>query len=188
MIASGKHWPDLRDSTSSRRRKTKCDGARPRCRHCTKRDIPCTWPWATEEEILSPPVVAESTAIGSPLVDESVPDTNIQHSRQGAQIVLPTLESLRRIFDLFFERHFVVDFCSFEYLPTWESHYSEKPFLVASIIVLCAQYLTPEESWRAFGLKTGHDVRSHYLPVAESMARDTLTTPTGWSTLPQTKN
>ncbi|CAG9996332.1 unnamed protein product [Clonostachys byssicola] len=93
-------------------------------------------------------------------------------------IVLPTLESLRRIFDLFFERHFVVDFCSFEYLPTWESHYSEKPFLVASIIVLCAQYLTPEESWRAFGLKTGHDVRSHYLPVAESMARDTLTTPT----------
>ena len=105
-------------------------------------------------------------------------------SRSQRAIPLPSLASLSRTFDLFYERHFAVDFCSFDYRRHFDAQYEEKPFLVVSIISLCAQYLTPEEAWRDYGLSTGRHVWRRYLSLARSLAKELSDTPTGTSTLP----
>ncbi|KAL6855447.1 hypothetical protein ACO1O0_006594 [Amphichorda felina] len=99
-------------------------------------------------------------------------------SRSQRAIPLPSLASLSRTFDLFYERHFAVDFCSFDYRRHFDAQYEEKPFLVVSIISLCAQYLTPEEAWRDYGLSTGRHVWRRYLSLARSLAKELSDTPT----------
>ena len=100
-------------------------------------------------------------------------------SSYNQRVSLPSPSSFRRTLDLFFERHFAVDFCSFDYRPTFSAQCDKKPFLVASIIALCAQYLTPEEAWRDYGLNTGHDVWRRYSSMARSLAKELSDTPTG---------
>ncbi|KAM5362081.1 hypothetical protein ACJZ2D_012748 [Fusarium nematophilum] len=80
-------------------------------------------------------------------------------------------KSLRRCFDLFFTRHFASDFCSFDYRPDFEENYHRKPFLVHSIICLCARYLTAEEAADGFQLPTGGDIWRRHSQIARSKAK-----------------
>ncbi|RSL62662.1 hypothetical protein CEP54_005594 [Fusarium duplospermum] len=80
-------------------------------------------------------------------------------------------KAVQRCFELFFTRHFASDFCSFDYRPDLEANYHRKPFLVHSIICLCARYLTPEEAAEGFQLPSGEEVRKRYSQIARSKAK-----------------
>lgn len=91
----------------------------------------------------------------------------------------PSLDALRRSFDLLFELHFSNDFCSFDFRPDFEVRYEENPFLVVAIIILYAQYLPPEEAHGDFGLGSRREVWCHYVPLARSLARTSSDEATG---------
>lgn len=99
--------------------------------------------------------------------------------RQAMQVTIPDLVCLRRTFDVFFERHSAVDFCSFESRHALETEYSERPFLVTAIIALCARYLTPTEARGDYGLETGRDVWYYYSAMAKSLAKEESSCLTG---------
>lgn len=91
---------------------------------------------------------------------------------------------MKRCLELFFERHFACDFCSFDYKKDLEEHYQDKPFLTISIVALCARYLSLEESRRYFGLESGEDISCHYALIARKMAKARSDEPSG-KTSPQ---
>ncbi|KAI0381936.1 zinc finger transcription factor 1 [Hypomontagnella monticulosa] len=151
-----------------RRRKTKCDGVRPRCRHCASKDIPCIWPSLP----MSPDQERSSTSPTATTPSVSGVTTSPH------EVALPSYTALKRSFDRFFKTHFASDFCSFDFRPDFEARYQEKPFLVVSIITLCAHYLTPEEALEDFGFNSGHETWCHYAPIARSLAKATSDEPT----------
>ncbi|XXH05563.1 hypothetical protein Hte_011995 [Hypoxylon texense] len=156
-----------------RRRKTKCDGTRPRCRHCASKDIPCVWPsipttFTNQDERVST----------SPTASTATPPSVAGTTQGSNEVALPSRSALRRSFDRFFSHHFASDFCSFDYRPDFEARYQEKPFLVVSIIALCTSYLTTEEALEDFGFSSGHEVWCRYAPIARFMARASSDEPT----------
>ncbi|KAH7014554.1 fungal-specific transcription factor domain-containing protein [Microdochium trichocladiopsis] len=163
--------------TTCRRRKTKCDGSRPRCRYCKAKGVLCSWPYPTpsidgpDEFVATSPsapapgaVYAAATPASSNIVVATSPE-------------LPARRALDRCFSLFYERHLCSDFCSFLYRPGFEENYSQHQFLVLAIVALCARYLTPQEAQRDFGLASGEDILARYVPMARAMARQSSDQP-----------
>ncbi|KAM5349720.1 hypothetical protein ACJ41O_006225 [Fusarium nematophilum] len=147
-----------------RRRKTKCDGVRPRCRFCASAGVPCAWPSSPQTEVMPSP---ENDQVDTPI---SLPSAGTADSPDAGDSIM-NHKSLRRCFDLFFTRHFASDFCSFDYRPDFEENYHRKPFLVHSIICLCARYLTAEEAADGFQLPTGGDIWRRHSQIARSKAK-----------------
>lgn len=159
---------------NSRRRKTKCDGVKPRCRHCSSRHRQCVWPDDADDPGHMPtplsPVASTvtTTTTTSPLAVPSASPTP-----------LPDWPSVRRCLDLFVQYHWAADFCCFIYRPDFEVHYSETPFLTAAIICLCSRYLTRDEARDLFGCDDAHQVWARYAQTARSLAKETSDEPNG---------
>ncbi|KAH8668794.1 fungal-specific transcription factor domain-containing protein [Xylariales sp. PMI_506] len=143
-----------------RRRKTKCDGVRPRCRHCSSRHRQCVWPDDTDiKPVLITPVSPIATVAPSPPTSAPV-------------LLPPDSRVVKRCLDLFVQYHWATDFCCFIYRPDLEVHHAENPFLITSIIALCSRYLTKDEAQTLFGLEDAHQVWSRYTPMARSLAKE----------------
>ncbi|KAF4464513.1 zinc finger transcription factor 1 [Fusarium albosuccineum] len=141
-----------------RRRKSKCDGIRPRCRRCTSRSITCVW--STPDNAHEP-----RAAVPEPIDHvETVVDT--------------TSDGLRACLRLFFDRHFASDFCSFDHRPDFEQKCMQSSLLSSSVIALCGRYLSPQDAQALFRLPTGSAVSDHYLLKARSLAKESSDQPT----------
>lgn len=91
---------------------------------------------------------------------------------------LPGRRALARCWDIFFERHFASDFCSFFYKPDLEDPETQQPFLTAAVVCLCSRYLTPKEAKEDFGLSSGADVCNRFSPIVRNMAKASSDEPT----------
>ncbi|KAH8893168.1 hypothetical protein GQ53DRAFT_860181, partial [Thozetella sp. PMI_491] len=135
----------------SRRRKTKCDGVKPRCRHCSTKQVPCDWG------------------------DEEQPRARSAYTPTPTVSPLPASESpapaATFCFQYFYERHLATDFCSFLYRPDFEASYTESPFLVASILALCIRYVDEEEVQTHLGWSSPREASRQYASAARAMAR-----------------
>ncbi|RMJ19675.1 hypothetical protein CDV36_000658 [Fusarium kuroshium] len=147
-----------------RRRKTKCDGVRPRCRFCASAGVPCLWPSSPQPESIPSP---QEQQVDTPV---SLPSSGTASCTDVGDTTL-SRKAVRRCFELFFTRHFAADFCSFDYRPDLEANYHRKPFLVHAIICLCARYLTPEEAAEGFQLSSGEEVWKRYSQMARTKAK-----------------
>ncbi|RSL77948.1 hypothetical protein CEP51_008632 [Fusarium floridanum] len=147
-----------------RRRKTKCDGVRPRCRFCASAGVPCLWPSSPQPESIPSP---QEHQVDTPV---SLPSSGTASCTDVGDTAL-SRKAVRRCFELFFTRHFAADFCSFDYRPDLEANYHRKPFLVHAIICLCARYLTPEEAAEGFQLSSGEEVWKRYSQMARTKAK-----------------
>ncbi|KAJ9156256.1 Zinc finger transcription factor 1 [Pleurostoma richardsiae] len=144
-----------------RRRKTKCDGIRPRCGHCRSKNLSCFWsaPGAPYDAgVLTSELLGtvQQTA-ASPSPSASTPELE----PQGLQLCL----------DLFFERHFASDFCSFDHRPDFEQKCRQDPLLSSSVVSLCGRYVQPQDAQTLFGLSSSHEVSRHYTHRARSLAK-----------------
>lgn len=155
----------------SRRRKTKCDGVRPRCRHCASRHRQCVWPDDSADG--SPHIATPLSPVPSTVV------TAMTSSPSTVPSALPEWPAVKRCLDLFIQYHWATDFCSFLHRPDFEAHYSETPFLAVSIVALCSRYLTQEEAHGLFGCENGHQVWARYTQLARSLAKETSDDPKG---------
>ncbi|KAH8690934.1 zinc finger transcription factor 1 [Talaromyces proteolyticus] len=143
-----------------RRRKTKCDGIRPRCGRCTTKHTQCIW--STPDSSFDPRSPTSELSNSVEQVDEA--DGKYM---KGLQLCLKH----------FFERHFVSDFCSFDYPPDFEQKCKNDPLLSSSIISLCSRYMQPQDAQILFGLPSHREVSRHYLHRARSLAKETLDEP-----------
>lgn len=163
---------------SSRARKTKCDGQRPRCGHCTNRRASCSWPGPNpshEPQLLSPqapttpehpfPDIVTTTGSQTP----SPATVSDEHNERGFQICL----------GLFFERHFVTDFCSFAYRPEFEQDCKQNGALSSAIVALCGRYLDLHDCQTYFGLASARDVTRRYTQKARLLAKAKSDQPSG---------
>ncbi|KAI5460812.1 zinc finger transcription factor 1 [Mariannaea sp. PMI_226] len=145
---------------SCRRRKTKCDGIHPRCKHCTSKKLQCIWSMpsldtpATSALALTPESGDAATLVTEPSSAGEPPEG-------GLQICI----------DLFFERHFASDFCSFDSRPDFEQKCRQDPTLGSSIIALCGRYLTADDAQALFGLSSGRAVFRHYMYKARTLVK-----------------
>lgn len=80
---------------------------------------------------------------------------------------------------IFFERHFLGNFCSFVYRPDLEDPSAPLPFLTVAIVCLCSRYLTPAEATEDFGLPSGAEVCCRFTLIARGMARSSSDEPSG---------
>lgn len=69
-------------------------------------------------------------------------------------------KSLQYCLDLFFERHFACDFCSFDYRPDFEQKCRNDQFLSCAIVALCGRYLNPQDAQEYFGVASAHEISS----------------------------
>ncbi|KAM5342651.1 hypothetical protein ACJ41O_013617 [Fusarium nematophilum] len=141
-----------------RRRKSKCDGIRPRCKRCSSRNIACVW------STLDPQDIRSATAAQEPEVPIEPP----QDRQKG----------LKACLDLFFDRHFASDFCSFDHRPDFDKKCTQNPLLSSSIIALCSRYLEPHDAQAFFRLPTGPEVSRRYLHEARTLAKASSDQPT----------
>lgn len=163
----------------SRRRKTKCDGRRPSCQHCSSRHIHCAWPEIDISPVPVPQIARSSIAHGeSPQTHSSCSPTRPDDELR-ASAALPPLSSLQRCFDIFFEYHHLEDFCSFLYRPDFEKGYQSSSFLVYSIVSLSSCYLNDDEAKRDFNLSTAKEVHTAFTIRAKDKAREMFDEPTG---------
>lgn len=96
-----------------------------------------------------------------------------------AEASLPDRRGLNRCMNIFFERHFLGNFCSFVYRPDLEDPSAPLPFLTVAIVCLCSRYLTPAEATEDFGLPSGAEVCCRFTPIARGMARSSSDEPSG---------
>lgn len=120
----------------SRRRKTKCNGVRPKCGHCSSRKIPCEWPRVSSAVLNNSPSPLETTTVAE-RSSEPVLHAEDTVSDSG----LPSRRGLQRCLVQFFKRHFSNDFCSFSYKPHFEDKAMAHPFLATAVVSLCSRYL-----------------------------------------------
>lgn len=88
-------------------------------------------------------------------------------------------KGLQFCLDLFFERHFTSDFCSFDHRPDFEQKCRRDPFLSSAIISLCGRYLEPQDAQSMFGLASAREISRRYLPKARNLAKASLDEPSG---------
>lgn len=162
----------------SRARKTKCDGQRPQCGHCTNRRAQCTWPGpnpSQEPQLLSPR--APSTP------DQPFPDivSSIGSYTQSPAAISDdqVQRGLQLCLELFFERHFVPDFCSFAYRPEFEQECRQHGALSAAVVALCGRYLDMSDCQSCFGLPSPRHVSRHYTQKARLLAKAKSDQPSG---------
>lgn len=154
----------------SRRRKTKCDGRRPQCRHCASRGIPCVWQSLGEpdNQYPSPDTLERASTIGVSAIPSPAP------------VQLPDQDAMRLCFDVFFDMYSTHAFCSFLLRADLDTLSAQgEPFLYASIICLCARHLTPRQTNAHFNCTSGLDVCLLYAPVARYLARECCDDPSG---------
>lgn len=154
----------------SRRRKTKCDGIRPRCKRCADRSVPCAWSHP------EPPHTPGPISAAAPSPDVSITVAS-PGSRLGAPA--PSPEGLKLCLSLFFDRHFATDFCSFDHRPDFEQNCSRDALLSSAVIALCGRYLKARDAQAFFGLSSGLDASRSCLHEARSLAKASLDQPTG---------
>lgn len=167
--------------TSSRRRKTKCDGVRPRCRHCLNRNLPCVWSVPDHEAPSTPssghshtgPLVLNSGEASPSLLPS--PSPVARESQAGK---LPG-KGLQLCLDLFFKHHFANDFCSFDYRPDFEGKCRRDTTLACSVVALCGRYLSAEDAQSGFGLSSAHEVFRRYLGEARTLVKAVSDEPSG---------
>ncbi|KAK7225232.1 hypothetical protein V2G26_013235 [Clonostachys chloroleuca] len=154
-----------------RRRKTKCDGTKPRCRQCRSRNADCSW-----DESLGGLDVREGGRLPHSLSPASVGHVAYSPDSSPFSAHQPNI-SLRRSFDLFYEIYLQTVFCSFLHKSTYEKDPDKTPFLTSAIICLVSRHLKPSEVQEDFGLATGADLCQHYTTIANDWAKGSIFTP-----------
>ncbi|KAM0554916.1 hypothetical protein ACHAPJ_006652 [Fusarium lateritium] len=137
-----------------RRRKSKCDGIRPRCKRCASRSITCVWS------------TAENSQEQRVTISES------------EEVVETTPDGLKACLLLFFDRHFASDFCSFDHRPDFEQKCSNDPLLSSSVIALCGRYLESQDANAFFHLPTSSGVSKHFIGKARTLVKEASDQPT----------
>lgn len=168
------------ENFNSRRRKTKCNGVRPKCGHCTSRKIPCEWPRAAFAVLSNPPSTTEAATVSQRHSAEPVLHPEITVSDSG----LPSRPALQRCLSQFFKRHFSNEFCSFSYRPQFEDKAMAHPFLATAIVSLCARYLSVHDAQREFGRASKREVYKDASTLAKRFARSSSDQPSGTSNNP----
>ncbi|MBE3047698.1 hypothetical protein IMZ48_35350 [Candidatus Bathyarchaeota archaeon] len=108
------------------------------------------------------------------------PDVSIMVASPGPRSGMgPSPEGLRLCLELFFDRHFASDFCSFDHRPDFELKCSLDPLLSSAVIALCGRYLEPRDAQAFFGLSSGLATSRSCLHDARSLAKASLDQPTG---------
>ncbi|KAM6534733.1 hypothetical protein FALCPG4_004359 [Fusarium falciforme] len=168
-----------------RRRKSKCDGIRPRCKRCASRGIACVWstPDASQEPRAAPQtpcsVVQEpQDVVPEPRVTVQTPRTVARVPVVDAEPLDITSDGLKACLGLFFDRHFASDFCSFDHRPDFEQKCMQDPLLSATVVALCSRYLESQDALSLFQLPTGAAVSKHYLQQARFLAKMSSDRPT----------
>ena len=173
----------------SRRRKTKCDGVKPKCRYCISQKVQCIW--ADEESSSrrdtrqepiqssqSNPIVNADGRSEIPTRDAGTLPTETQLSSV-TKFIFPDQQVVRRCLDLFFERHFEVDFCSFLSRSELLINHKESPVIVISILALCSRYLTVEEVHQHLCFSSAREACRQFSSAARAMAREMSDKPSG---------
>lgn len=159
----------------SRRRKTKCNGVRPKCGHCSSRKIPCEWPRASVALLNnSPPSLQAATVAQSP---PSEPVLHLEGIVSDSG--LPSRPALQRCLTHFFKRHFSNDFCSFSYKPLFEDKAMAHPFLATAVVSLCARYLSVHEAQHELGRVSTRELYKYASTLARRFARECSDQPSG---------
>lgn len=183
-VLIGKHTDE---PAYSRRRKTKCDGVRPYCQGCKVRNIQCEWPGPDLSDGTSSPKDGRSGIGPSPdqppsehstEVLDTFPTTSTPSSTIPAPKQVP-VEALRVCLNLFFEKHFVTDLCSFDDRLDFEAKCIGNDFLTCSVVVLCGRYLSPTETQAVFGIPTASEVMQTFFPLARFYAKLSSDEPSG---------
>ncbi|KAH7120645.1 zinc finger transcription factor 1 [Dactylonectria macrodidyma] len=146
-----------------RRRKSKCDGIRPRCKRCTSRGVTCVW---------STPDVAQEAQPGAAAL---TPKSTIGDEADSPE--RNTEQGLKTCLDIFFQRHFTTDFSSFDHAPDFERKCRQSQLLATCIIALCSRYLTTQEAQSLFGFASGLEVCKYYIQQARSLAKESSDQP-----------
>ncbi|PTB47530.1 hypothetical protein M431DRAFT_129907 [Trichoderma harzianum CBS 226.95] len=162
-----------------RKRKTKCDGARPTCRSCLKRKSRCTWPKSLVAGNYSALYSPESSSEPAPVrTYETLQVKNPLENSSGSYILL-SLAQLERLFKIFLDRHHDVELCSFLHKPTQDvtALSSKSQLLVTAIITLSALYISDNEAKEDFGVESASALSNHYAEVARNLARNSSDEP-----------
>ncbi|KAK0760454.1 hypothetical protein N5P37_006648, partial [Trichoderma harzianum] len=157
-----------------KKRKTKCDGARPTCRSCLKRKSRCTWPKSLVAGNYSALYSPESSSEPAPVrTYETLQVKNPLENSSGSYILL-SLAQLERLFKIFLDRHHDVELCSFLHKPTQDvtALSSKSQLLVTAIITLSALYISDNEAKEDFGVESASALSNHYAEVARNLARN----------------
>lgn len=160
----------------SRRSKTKCNGDRPQCSSCSKRNVTCSWPRIaapntfyalTPPQDQEPPTRNELTSRA-----QSYPAIQDIPSLVKPPIVLPEPHVLERLFQIFFARHHDAELCSFLHKPSLDipTLHGRSPLLVASVISLAVLYISADEAVAIFGFETPSALSDHYARLAKYYA------------------
>lgn len=164
----------------SRRNKTKCDGKRPRCSSCVKRNVICSWA-----------ELANSTATyittSSPEQQRSQGDCSTQTSTlvrsqsDKPDFVIPEVNLMQLLFNIFFERHHDSEFSSFFHTASLDisTLYEKSPFLTTSVMSLSALYISANQAAVDFGFDTPKKLSHHYAYAAKCYARAVYDEPSG---------
>ncbi|CAM1507789.1 Fc.00g046370.m01.CDS01 [Cosmosporella sp. VM-42] len=127
-------------------------GKRPTCSACVLRRLSCTWPSTPETGGIYNQAQAQARAPNDNVVagEEARPKRRrLSRARRdeggGGD---PPVALLRRALDIFRERHFGVEFCSFLHLPSVDVGLlrQRSPFFAHALIALSALYMTQQEA------------------------------------------
>ncbi|CAH0027591.1 unnamed protein product [Clonostachys rhizophaga] len=102
---------------------------------------------------------------------DSVPHLEALPPSSSASVSEPTDKGLQSCLDLFFERHFASDFCSFDSRSDFESKCRQEAVLAACVIALCSRYLSLETAQTEFGLASPNDVFRLYMRRARNLVK-----------------
>jgi hypothetical protein len=91
------------------------------------------------------------------------------------------MDGLKLCLEMFFDRHFANDFCSFDHRPDFEHKCTRDPLLYYTIIALCGRYLTDQDANGFYGCPSGKDVSLHYVHKARSVAKASVDEPSSES-------
>lgn len=87
------------------------------------------------------------------------------------------MEGLKLCLELFFDRHFASDFCSFDHRADFEEKCANDPLLYYAIIALCGRYLSDQDAHGLYGFPSGAEVSLHYLHKVRPVAKASVDEP-----------
>ena len=173
---------------NSRRRKTKCSGTRPTCSACILRRLPCSWPTtATINHIASPSrgsaaaVInsqSSTTAAAASCEEPRAKRQRLSQAKRSEGTSHLSILLLRRALDIFYERHFTVEFCSFLHVPSIDVEIlrQRSPFFAHALIALSGLYFSEEEAVE-HGFATAEALSEWHATVAREYSRQSVDSP-----------
>lgn len=166
----------------SRKRKTRCNGARPNCNVCLKKTTPCHWP----EDVA--PGGYKYVFIGDSRSDTPAPTTASQtrsvHVDSSVQnFDLPPISLRHRLLRIFTLTHHALELCGCIHMDMFndEALTAENKFVFYSILALSSLHLTDAETRLDTPFSSSKRLMRHFRSKAQAESRHFSDNPTGSS-------